>query len=154
MIICADRRNLQKDKHHCNTDLGFMAVWRDSILSSVKTHENTLGIDKKTHKGSSDWETRFSGLMNLHSKHHVWRKPAEYHPKSKVWWCSKACRTIPKNTWGCKFASAKYWVKGMNTYAMYFSFFLFVNNLQSWDSSVFASSLWCMECRLMWKKGI
>ncbi len=33
---------------------------------------------------------------------------------------SKAWRIIPKNTWGCKATSAKYWIKGMNTYAMYF----------------------------------
>ncbi len=37
----------------------------------------------------------------------------------------KACRIIPKKTWGCKGASAKYWVKGMNTYAMcLFQFFI------------------------------
>ncbi len=30
-----------------STDLGFMAVWQDSILSSGKTHENTLGMCKK-----------------------------------------------------------------------------------------------------------
>ncbi len=34
----------------------------------------------------------------------------------------KACCIVPKNTWGCKGASAKYWVKGLNTYTMYFSF--------------------------------
>ncbi len=32
-----------------STDLGFTAVWPNSILSSVKTHENTLGIYKKKH---------------------------------------------------------------------------------------------------------
>ncbi len=38
----------------------------------------------------------------------------------------KACRIIPQKTWGCKGASAKYWVKGMKTYAMYlFQFFFF-----------------------------
>ncbi len=38
----------------------------------------------------------------------------------------KACHIIPKKTWGCKGASAKYWVKGMKTYAMYlFQFFYF-----------------------------
>ncbi len=31
-----------------STDLGFMAVWPNSIPSSVKTHENTLGICKKS----------------------------------------------------------------------------------------------------------
>ncbi len=41
-----------------STDLGFMAVWQDSILSSVKTHENTLGICRKAPKGPSDCEKR------------------------------------------------------------------------------------------------
>ncbi len=63
----------------------------------------------------------------------------------------KACHIIPKKTWGCKGDSAKYWVKGMNTY---FSFFFLYINLWSCDNSVFAFSLWCMECRLMWKKVI
>ncbi len=66
----------------------------------------------------------------------------------------KACHIIPKKTWGCEGASAKYWVKGMNTYAMYlFQFFLFVINLQSCDNSVFALSIWCMECRCRKKKN-
>ncbi len=64
----------------------------------------------------------------------------------------KACRIKQKKTWDCKGASDKYWVKGMNTYAMYFSF-LFLINLQSCENSVFALSIWCMECRLMWKKS-
>ncbi len=59
MIICGDRRNLQKDKHCCS-DLGFMAVWTNSILSSVKTHENTLGVCKKAPKGPSDSEKQYS----------------------------------------------------------------------------------------------
>ncbi len=55
-----------------------------------------------------------------------------------------------KKTWGCKGASAKYLVKGMNTYAMYLlQFFNFFINLQSCDNSVFALSIWCMEHRLM-----
>ncbi len=33
-----------------STDLGFMAVWPNSILSSVKTKENTLGIYKNAPK--------------------------------------------------------------------------------------------------------
>ncbi len=38
---------------------------------------------------------------------------------------SKACRIKQKKTWGCKGTSAKYLVKGMNTYAMYlFQFFI------------------------------
>ncbi len=57
----------------------------------------------------------------------------------------KACCIIPKKTWGCKGTSAKY----MNTYAMYLFNSFFINE-QSCDNSVFALSLWCMECRLMW----
>ncbi len=42
-------------------DLGFMAVWQDSILSSVKTHKNTLGIcKKKAPKGPSVCEKQDS----------------------------------------------------------------------------------------------
>ncbi len=42
MIICADWRNLQKDKHHCNTPL-IWALWRCQTQSSpqwrhMKTH--------------------------------------------------------------------------------------------------------------------
>ncbi len=51
-LICGDRRNLQKNKHHCNTP----TIW-------------TLTL----------WETRLSGLMNLNSKHHIWRKADSAH---------------------------------------------------------------------------
>ncbi len=57
---------------------------------------------------------------------------------------SKACHIIPKNTWGCKGASAKYWIKGLNTYGMYVLIFFFYIHLQSCDSSVFDLSLWCI----------
>ncbi len=40
-----------------STNLGFMVVWQDSILSSVKTHENTLGICKKKKKHLKDPQT-------------------------------------------------------------------------------------------------
>ncbi len=61
----------------------------------------------------------------------------------------KACRIKQKKTWDCKGASAKYLVKGMNTYAMYlFKFFYIKINLWSCDSSVFALSIWGMECRV------
>ncbi len=56
----------------------------------------------------------------------------------------KACRIILKKTWGCKGASPKYWVKGMNTYAMYLFQFFFLINLRNCDNSVFALSLWCV----------
>ncbi len=39
-----------------STDLGFMVVWPNSILSSVKTHENTFGTCKMAPKGPSDCE--------------------------------------------------------------------------------------------------
>ncbi len=47
----------------------------------------------------------------------------------------KACLIKQKKTWGSKGVSVKYLVKGMNT--------------SEYDNSVFALSLWCMECRLM-----
>ncbi len=63
---------------------------------------------------------------NVHLPHPTWqslrgeevrRRMAD---KCQILIC-KACRTriIPKNTWGCEGASAKFWVKGMKTYAMY-----------------------------------
>ncbi len=76
-----------------STDLGFMAVWPNSILSSVKTHENTLGIcKKKAPKGPSDcekrdslvWWTSIPNIMFEGNK--LCSSPAEYHPKSKVCW--------------------------------------------------------------------
>ncbi len=62
---------------------------------------------------------------------------------------------IKQKTWGCKVASAKYLVKGMDdTYAMYlFSFFLNIY-LLSCDNSVFALSILCMECRLMRREKV
>ncbi len=39
-----------------SSDLGFMLVWPNSILSSVKKHENTLVICKTAPKGPSDSE--------------------------------------------------------------------------------------------------
>ncbi len=52
-----------------------------------------------------------------------------------------------KKTWGCKRASAKYWVKGMKGMQSTYLSFLFLINC---DNSVFSLSIWCMECRLMW----
>ncbi len=43
-----------------STNPVFMAVWANSILSSVKTHENPRGICKKALKGSSDCEKQDS----------------------------------------------------------------------------------------------
>ncbi len=46
----------------------------------------------------------------------------------------KACRIKQKKTWDCKAASAKYLVKGVNTYAMYlFQFFFFYKFTKLWQ---------------------
>ncbi len=73
-----------------STDLGFMAVWPNSILSSVKTHENTLGICRKAPKGPSDCEKQYylvswtSIPSIMFEGNQLCSSPAEYHPKSKV----------------------------------------------------------------------
>ncbi len=64
---------------------------------------------------------------------------------------SKACRIKQKRLETVKVLQLKYLV--MNTSAMYL-FYLFLIHLRSCDNSVFALSIWCMECRLMWKKVI
>ncbi len=60
----------------------------------------------------------------------------------------KAC-IIPKKTWGCKGASAKHWVKGMNTYAMYLFEFIFYKFTKLWKfkkmSKQFALSIWSVD---------
>ncbi len=99
MIICGDRRNLQKDKHTL-----IRALWRCGQTQSslqfrhMKTH---LEFTKKQLKKT----LRFSGLMNFNSKHHVWRipvrsSPAEYIPTVKcagrslvLWGCFSAAGT-------------------------------------------------------------
>ncbi len=45
---------------------------------------------------------------------------------------SKACRIKLKKTWGCKGTSAKYLVKGMNTYAILFEIFIFNKFTKLW----------------------
>ncbi len=77
-----------------STDLGFMAVWPNSILSSVKTHEITLGICKKHLKGTQTlrnsekyylvWLTSILSIM--FEGNQICTSPAEYHPKNKVCW--------------------------------------------------------------------
>ncbi len=73
---------LQKDKRHCNTSpiWALMAVCRDSILSSVKTH-----LAKKHLKEHSRlWENNIpAGRMKLNSNYHVLWKPS---------FCSSTCR--------------------------------------------------------------
>jgi len=74
-----DERNLQKDKHHCNTR-PIWALWQSGQTQAtpqwrhMKTH---LELAKQHLKDSLRLkETQFSCLMNLSSKHHVWRKPS------------------------------------------------------------------------------
>ncbi len=222
MIIRGDRRNIQKDKHHCNTP----PIWALRRCGTTQSSPQWRHMKTQLAFAKKHLETRFSGLMNLNSKHHVWRKPGTAHhlqsaiPKvkcagsslmlciSKYWdsinenlvqsiqnlrlvrrftfqqdkdpkhtarvayrqlcecswvaqpepwlernqiflekpenvrlphptWQSlrgeevrwrmadhfqilmfKVCRIIPKKTWGSKGASPKYWVKGLNTYAI------------------------------------
>ncbi len=66
----------------------------------------------------------------------------------------KACLIIPKTLEAVKVlqisTELRVWRLMQCTY---FSFFLLIN-LWSCDNSVFALSLWCIECRLMWNKII
>ncbi len=56
----------------------------------------------------------------------------EWQITDKCWWAKLVAST--KKTWGCKGASAKYLVKGMNTYAMYlFQFFIFIKFTKLWQ---------------------
>ncbi len=81
----------QTSQQH-STNLGFMTVWPNSILSLMKTHENTLGICKTAPKGPSVsekqdylvWWTSILSIMFEGNK--LCSSPAEYHPKSKVCW--------------------------------------------------------------------
>ncbi len=64
-----------------------MAVWQGSILSSGKTHENTLGIcnKKKAPKGPSDSEKQdYLVWWSSIPKHHVWRKPGTVHHMQSI----------------------------------------------------------------------
>ncbi len=135
-------------------DLGFMA-----ILSSVKSKVNTLGIYKKTLRAWAWTQSNISGetwkcasapiqqsRQSLRGEEVRRRRIADNWPNAD----EQSLSHQTKKAWGCKGASAKYLVKGMSTYAIYlFQFFLFVIHLQSCDNSVFALSIWCMECRLM-----
>ncbi len=83
MIICGDRRNLQKDKHHCNTP-SIWALWRCGKTQSspqwrhMKTHlefaEKHLK-DPQTVRHNIIWsdEPQFqtSCLKETSSAHHV-----------------------------------------------------------------------------------
>ncbi len=48
------------------------------------------------------------------------------------WWWAKLVAWNKKKTWGCKGTSAKYLVKGMNTYAILFEFFIFNKFTKLW----------------------
>ncbi len=84
-------KNLQKDKHHCNTQ-SIWSLWQCGRTQSslqcrhMKTH---LEFAKKKHlKGPSDCEKsdepQFQASIFKESRH--CSSPAEYHPKSKVRW--------------------------------------------------------------------
>ncbi len=95
MIICGERRNLQKDKHPPIWD--YISVAKLNPLLSEDTW-NTL------------WETRFSGLM----KHRVWREPAllitcRVHPKVKCAGSSSCCGTERLVRVEEKLNAPKYW---------------------------------------------
>ncbi len=68
----------------------------------------------------------------------------EWQIIAKCWWA----KLVASNKKDCKGITAKYVDKGMNTYIM--SFLLLIH-LRICDNSVFALSLWCMECILMWE---
>ncbi len=97
MIICGDRRNLQKDKYYCNTP-PIQSLWLCSQTQSspqwrnMKTH---LKFAKKKHlkdpqtlRNKIIWsdEPQFKTSCLKETRH--CSSPAEYHRKSKVWWCS------------------------------------------------------------------
>ncbi len=71
--------------------MGFMAVWKDSILSSGKTHENTIEMYIIAPKGPQDSEKQdslvlWTSIPNImFEENHLCSSPAEYHPKSKDW---------------------------------------------------------------------
>ncbi len=81
------------------TNLGFMAVWPNTILSSVKTHENTLEICKTAPKGPSDSEKQdylvwwTSILSMMFEGNQLCSSPAEHHPKK--------CAGSSLMLWGC-----------------------------------------------------
>ncbi len=110
MIICGDRRNLQKDKHHCNTP-SIWALWRCGKTQSslqcrhMKTHlefakkhlrdpqtvrNNILWSDEPQFQASCLKETRYC------SSH------AEYIPKVK-------CAGSSLMLWGCFSAAGTEW---------------------------------------------
>ncbi len=97
-------------------------MWPNSILSSVKTHENTFGICKKHLKDPQTvrnyilWsdEPQFQASCLKESRH--CSSPAEYNPKSKVccsslvlWGCSSASGTEGLVRIEEKLIASKYW---------------------------------------------
>ncbi len=87
MIIYSDGRNLQKDKHHCHsTVLGFMLVWPNSILSSVKTKKTHMEFTKKRLKYSEKQDYLVWWTSIQFEGNQLCSSPAEYHPKSRVCW--------------------------------------------------------------------
>ncbi len=75
------------------TDLVFMAVWPNSIHSSVKTHENTLGIckKKKASKLCSDYEKQdslvwWTSILSIILKKEALLVTCRVPSQSKVCW--------------------------------------------------------------------
>ncbi len=100
-----DRRNLQKDKHHCNIP-PIWALWRCGKTFSSPRWRAIKAHLEFAKKDPQMLETRFSGLIDLNSKHHVWSKPGTFHhlqstiPKVKcagnslmLWGCCSAAGT-------------------------------------------------------------
>ncbi len=94
MIIYSDRRNLQKDKHHCNTP-SIWALWECGKTQSSpqwRQQKTLLKYTKEAPKGPSDSERQdsliwwTSMLSIMFEGNQICSSPAEYHPKSKVCW--------------------------------------------------------------------
>ncbi len=94
MIIYSDRRNLLKDKHHCNTP-SIWALWECGKTQSSpqwRQQKTLLKYTKEAPKGPSDSERQdslvwwTSMLSIMFEGNQLCSSPAEYHPKSKVCW--------------------------------------------------------------------
>ncbi len=79
-------RNLQKDKHHCNTVVCCGGVAKLNPLLSEDHMKTHLEFAKQHLKDPSDSEKQDSpGLMNLNSKHHVFKETSSaYHLQSTI----------------------------------------------------------------------
>ncbi len=117
VAVSSLQTSLQTSLQH-STDLGFMSVWPDSILSSVKTHKNPLGICKKAPKGPLDFEKQdslvwWTSIPNfMFEGNQLCSSPAEYHPKISslmLWGCFSAAGTEGLVRVEEKLNAPKYW---------------------------------------------